>query len=125
MDCIFQYQIHFDVEEIYSQSHALRESFLIVTFLPDTIKNCDPWSHARFEDIWNNLDTAYPSAWMVFDEVQNTFPEDQTPECPRKYPADDSLPKKTIKMKIDFGRFLPLSGIKYLPAFVQNLQLNI
>jgi hypothetical protein len=28
-------------------------------------------------------------------------------------------------LKIDFRRFLPFSGIKYLPAFVQNLQLKV
>jgi hypothetical protein len=62
---------------------------------------------------------------MIFDEVWSNFPKAPTTESPRKYAAGASLSMKTIKTKIDVHRFLLLSAIKYLPAFVQNLQLKI
>ena len=33
--------------------------------------------------------------------------------------------QKDIYLKIDIRRFLPLSGVKYLPAFVGNLELRV
>jgi hypothetical protein len=139
MDCIAQYQIHCNGEEVYSQSHALRESFLTATCLPDTVKTTDVWSRAKFEDIWNWQDTAYTGAWMKFDKVRENSAHEQDGfgntswstglppgTAQRYYEAGGSYPETlSITLKIDFRRFLPFSAIKYLPAFVQNLQLKV
>ena len=37
----------------------------------------------------------------------------------------DAEQVKTISLKIDIRRFLPLSSVKYLPAFVGNLELRL
>jgi hypothetical protein len=111
MDCIAQYQIHCNGEEVYSQSHALRESFLTATCLPDTVKSTDAWSRSRFDDIWYNRDCHKTGAFMKFDGAYTD--------------GGDYNETITIQLKIDFRRFLPFSGIKYLPAFVQNLQLKV
>jgi hypothetical protein len=138
MDCISQYQIHCNGEEIYSQNHALRESFLTSTCMPDTVRTTDCYSRCRFEDIWNNRDTSLTGAWLVFDHARENWfattdtgdgilEPDPTYTPGNKFPhyVDGQLSKVKIQMKIDFKRFLPLHGIKYLPAFVQNLQLKV
>jgi hypothetical protein len=105
--------------------------------MPDAVRKTDVYSRARFEDIWKGEDTAYTGTWLIFDEYRHSTTSNPwfsttstafgstTPPYQAGSPFPNHGKKLTIRMKIDFKRFLPFHMIKYLPAFVQNLQLKV
>ena len=104
MDCIESYQIVANGQVIYTQPHAIEESYITNLACPDTVKRRD------VKGIWEKTDTVMTGGLIEFtkDKALNTYTY-----------------QKDIYLKIDIRRFLPLSGVKYLPAFVGNLELRV
>ena len=105
-DAIEKYEIVANGNSIYTQNNACEESFLTACCANEVTKRADVYSKARHKDVWNNK--AGTRCGVVIDwentEVQKT---------------------ETIHLKIDLKRFLPLSNIKYLPAFAGKLELRL
>ena len=110
MDCIESYQIVANGQVIYTQPHAIEESYITNLACPDTVKRRDVFSKATVKGIWEKTDTVMTGGLIEFtkDKALNTYTY-----------------QKDIYLKIDIRRFLPLSGVKYLPAFVGNLELRV
>ncbi len=104
MDAIAQYQIVANGQSIYTQSNAIEESYVTACGTTDMVKRVDVYSKARHSDIWKGKDTSMSGVVV-------------------QYGTD--LSKLIIPIKIDCRRFLPLSSIKYIPAFVGNLELRL
>jgi hypothetical protein len=110
MDSIAQYQIIANGVSIYSQSNAIEESYITNCACTEEVKRADVFSKTRHEDVWNRVNTQRTGT--LFDFADTAI-------------AAGTTIKKIIPIKIDFRRFLPLSGIKYLPAFAGNIQLRV
>ena len=110
MDCIESYQIVANGQAIYTQSHAIEESYITNLACPDMVKRRDIFSKAVAKNIMEK-----PEYQMVGQLV-----EIQDGKISATHGTIDNL-----RLKIDIRRFLPLSGIKYLPAFVGNLELRV
>lgn len=112
MDVIEKYEILANGVVIYTQNFAPEESFITASGNNEVVKRADVYSKVRHKDIWglkygskcgcvvelNNTDTTYPPG-------ANNFYD--------------------INLKIDLRRFLPLSNIKYLPAFAGKIELRL
>ncbi len=104
MDAISQYQIVANGQSIYTQSNAIEESYVTACGATDMVKSVDIYSKARHKDVWNGKYTSLSGVYV-----------DTTTD----------LTDLVIPIKIDCRRFLPLSSIKYVPAFVGNLELRL
>ena len=110
MDAVSSYIILSNGTGIYNQSHAIEESYITNLACPDAVKKRDVFSKA------------------VASKIQRTPESVVTGQLIEIKPADDwdkSWYNCKLHLKIDFRRFLPLSGIRYLPAFVGNLELRL
>ena len=107
-DAIEKYEIVSNGNPIYTQNYGCEESFLTAVCANETTKRADIYSKARHKDIWN-----YKSGCRTGFVVQWGGK------------AKDELVKGTIHLKIDLKRFLPLSNIKYLPAFAGKIELRL
>ena len=105
-DAIEKYELVFNGNSLYTQNYGCEESFLTACCSNEVTKRADVYSKARHKDVWNNK--AGTRCGVVIDwknsEVQKT---------------------ETIHLKIDLRRFLPLSNIKYLPAFAGKVELRL
>ena len=110
MDCIESYQIVANGQVVYTQPHAIEESYITNLATPDMVKRRDVFSKATVKGIWEKTDTVMTGGLVEFDKGAA---------------LNSKSKKKTINLKIDLRRFLPLSGVKYLPAFVGNLELRV
>ena len=110
MDAIESYQIVSNGQVVYTQPHAIEESFITNLACPDAVKNRDIFSKTTVKNIWNKTETVVTGGLVTWadTEVMNS-----------------EIKKITLYLKIDLRRFLPLSGVKYLPAFVGNLELRV
>lgn len=107
MDVVEQYSIVANGTAIYTQNNATEESFITSLATPEGVKSSDVFSKTKFSDVWNCEPTAYTGAYITrIDGVNKTH-------------------RVTINLKLDLRRFLPLAGIRYIPAFVGNLQLRV
>ena len=104
-DAVEKYEIVANGITIYTQNFACEESFLTACCANETTKRADIYSKARHKDIWNNKEGCRCGFIVEWDN--NTIAED------------------TIHLKIDLRRFLPLSNIKYLPAFAGKIELRL
>ncbi len=111
LDCIESYQIVSNGNAIYTQSHCCEESYITNLATPDTVRNTDIFQKATAKNIWNRQDVLMTGQIMEFSD---TIKMDGTNATIYK-----------MLLKIDLRRFLPLSGVKYLPAFVGNLELRV
>lgn len=102
MDVVEQYQIVANGTNIYTQSNATEESFITSLATTDGVKSSDIFSKAKFNDVWKGKDTCLTGAYVK-----------------------NGVTSVEINLKLDLRRFLPLSGIRYLPAFIGNLQLRV
>ncbi len=106
MDAISQYQIVANGQSIYTQSNAIEESYITACGTTEMVKKVDVYSKVRHKDIWKGKGTARAGTVVQPD-------------------ANTTSSTVIIPIKIDCRRFLPLSSIKYVPAFVGNLELRL
>ena len=102
---ISQYQIISNGTSVYDQSHAIEEGYITSLATPDTVIDRDVFSKCSMKGIHSR-----PECLMTGGLVDLTESGEQ---------------EIVISLKIDIRRFLPLSSVKYLPAFVGNLELRI
>ena len=108
-DIVCQYQLVANGQAFYTQSFAVEESYITSLATTEQVKQVDPYSKTRHEDVWNASDNTRTGCLMNYTAISGT---------PNN--ADNK-----IKLKIDLRRFLPLATIKYLPEFVGNLELRL
>ena len=107
MDAVEKYEILANGISIYTQNFGPEESFLTACGVNETSKRADVFSKVRHKDIFNRKqDLARCGAFIQVgtETILNNF---------------------EIPLKIDLRRFLPLSNIKYLPAFAGKIELKI
>ena len=109
-DAVEKYEIVANGSTIYTQNYGCEESFLTGCCANETTKRADVYSKARHKDIWDYKSGA--RCGVVID-----WPSDG---ATLKYEK-----KPIIHLKIDLRRFLPLSNIKYLPAFAGKIELRL
>ena len=114
LDAIEQYQIVANGQAIYTQPHAIEESYITNLATPDTVRSRDIFQKATVEQIYNRSDCVMTGGVIDITNEKNAVAFPFTPAKPMN-----------IKLKIDIRRILPLSAIKYLPAFVGNLELKV
>ena len=117
-DAIEKYEIVANGITIYTQNFGCEESFLTSCCANETTKRADVYSKSRHKDIWNISGC---------NRCGFTFPwgadSPGTAEVPKHGPTETG--PQTIHLKIDLRRFLPLSNIKYLPAFAGKIELRL
>ena len=107
MDAVEKYEILSNGISIYTQNFAPEESFITACGANETAKRADVFSKVRHKDVFNRkLNLARCGAFVDLDTTTNVGDVD-------------------IPIKIDLRRFLPLSNIKYLPAFAGKLELKV
>jgi hypothetical protein len=104
MDAIEKYVIQANGIDIYTQNNAIEESYVMNCAATEAVKTSDVYSKASHKDVWNNLYGAKCGTWVDWANP----------------PA-----KSVIKLKIDLRHFLPLSNIKYLPAFAGKIEIKL
>ena len=120
LDAIEQYQIVANGQAIYTQPHAIEESYITNLATPDTVRNRDVFQKATVEQIYNRSDCVMTGGVIDIVNTEATTAEQKT----INFPFTPAKPIQ-IKLKIDIRRILPLAAIKYLPAFVGNLELKV
>ena len=103
-DAVEKYEIVANGITIYTQNNGCEESFLTACSDNEAVKRSDVYSRARHKDIWNGK---YKRCGGIVEW------------------KDEASADINIKLKIDLRRFLPLSNIKYLPAFAGKLELRL
>ena len=109
-DAVEKYEIVANGITIYTQNFGCEESFLTSLCANETTKRADIYSKSRHKDIWN-----YTSG------CRTGFVVDWKDKDGKKWNEQ----KYKIHLKIDLRRFLPLSNIKYLPAFAGKIELRL
>ncbi len=104
-DAVEKYEIVANGNTIYTQNFECEDSFLTSCCANETTKRADIYSKARHKDIWNNKSGGRSGFIVDWKDTKE---------------ATD-----TIYLKIDLKRFLPLSNIKYLPAFAGKIELRL
>ena len=108
MDAIEKYEIMANGISVYTQNNAIEESFITACGLPESARRTNTFSHARHKDVFNGTAANTCGAYIDFaGKTKNVGYEIEIP------------------LKIDLRRFLPLSNIKYLPAFAGKIELRI
>lgn len=105
-DAVEKYEIVANGMTLYTQNFGCEESFLTACCANEVTKRADIYSKARHKDIWN--DTHGRRCGFVANLNK-----------------DVTSVTETIRLKIDLRRFLPLSNIKYLPAFAGKIELRL
>ena len=108
MDAIEKYEIMANGISIYTQNNAIEESYITGCAMPEAAKRGNNFSHVRHKDIFNGKLPYSCGEYVNFANVS----------------ANNTV-EITIPLKIDLRRFLPLSNIKYLPAFAGKIELRI
>lgn len=108
MDAVEKYEILANGISIYTQNFGPEESFITACGANEVSKGADVYSKVRHKDIFQRkFDLAHCGAFITIEGGDTEFDEIEIP------------------LKIDLRRFLPLSNIKYLPAFAGKLELKI
>ena len=102
-DAIEKYEIVANGITIYTQNFGCEESFLTSCCSSEDSKRADIQSKTRHKDVWKGK----KRCGVIFNWTNGETAEG------------------TIKLKIDLRRFLPLSNIKYLPAFAGKIELRL
>ena len=105
LHAISQYQIISNGSSVYDQTHSIEEAYITSLATPDTVIDRDVFSKCSMRGIHKR-----PECLMTGALVDLTQSGEQTVK---------------ISLKIDIRRFLPLASVKYLPAFVGNLELRL
>ena len=111
MDAVEKYEILANGISIYTQNFAPEESFITACGANESTKRADVYSKVRHSDIFKRkFDLSRCGAFIP---------------CPGGRTELGGENGVVIPIKIDLRRFLPLSNIKYLPAFAGKLELKI
>ena len=106
-DAIEKYEICANGISIYTQSFAIEEGFLTACGHTEAAKRSRPYEIARHKDVWKGQFNGKPGhAIDVAGKGMDQF-EVKIPLC---------IPLRTI---------LPLSNIRYLPAFAGKIELRV
>ena len=105
MDAIEKYEIMANGISIYTQNNAIEESFITGCSLPEAAKRANTFSRARHKDIFEHKWGCGCGQYVDF--------------------SSSSEQTISIPLKIDLRRFLPLSNVKYLPAFAGKIELRV
>ena len=108
MDAIEKYEICANGITIYTQNFAIEESFITACGVNDVVKKADIFSKVRHKDVWS--DGFGRKCGCCIDLGGRDAGSTET---------------FTIPLKIDLRRFLPLSNIRYLPAFAGKIELRL
>jgi hypothetical protein len=119
MDSIAQYQLFVDGNLTHSQTNAIEESYITGCACTEEVKRADVFSKTRHEDVWNRINTKRTGALFEFDLNGDPYNELDV------LVVGGTTITRTIPVKIDFRRFLPLASIRFLPAFMKSVQLKI
>jgi hypothetical protein len=106
MDAVEKYDIQANGVTIYTQNNAAEESFVTNCASPQSVKSTDVFSKATHKNIWNYKYGPQCGVWVDWANYDGDIPY-------------------IIKLKIDLRRFLPLSNLKYLPAFAGKIELRL
>lgn len=107
MDSVEKYEILCNGISVYQQPYAIEESFITSCGIVENCKRTDVYSKSRHKDSWNEKygnKCGVEVCWNTGVSITN---------------------EGVIPLKIDLRRFLPLSNIKYLPAFTGKVELKI
>lgn len=104
-DAVEKYEIVANGITIYTQNFACEESFLTGCCSNEVSKRADVYSKARHKDVFRHKFGYRCGKCVNLD--------------------NDASGKFTLNLKIDLRRFLPLSNIKYLPAFAGKIELRL
>lgn len=104
MHAVEKYEILANGESKYTQNDAFTESYLTGLSITNAVKKTDYFSKSRHKDAWNEKN----SCGVILD-------------------FNDGSKEKDVEIpfRIDIRRFLPLSDIKYLPAFAGKIELKV
>ena len=106
-DAIEKYEICANGISIYTQSFAIEEGYLTACGHTEAAKRSRPFEIARHKDIWRGRFNGKPGAAIdLSGKATNPF-DVRIPLC---------IPLRTI---------LPLSNIRYLPAFAGKIELRV
>ena len=112
MDAVEKYEILSNGISIYTQNLAPEESFITACGANEASKRADIFSKVRHKDIFHRrYELAHCGNYVEFTDADGN--------------KLDAVDEVEIPLKIDLCRFLPLSNIKYLPAFAGKLELKI
>ena len=109
MELVESYQLLANGMVFYTQSNAIEEAYITSLATPETVKDSDVFSKVKHEDVFNKVDTYRTGALLRTNGGIRTDKE---------YTLD-------IPFKIDIRRFLPLSAVKYLPAFAGHIEIRV
>ena len=107
MDSVEKYEILSNGISIYTQNFGPEESFLTACGANEASKRSDIYSKVRHKDIYNRKFNIAHCGEFV------------------ELVTETDIYEVTIPLKIDLRRFLPLSNIKYLPAFAGKFELKV
>lgn len=103
---MYKYEILSNGGQIYLQSFAIEEAYITSCSTPEDAKRSDPFSKTRHKDVWEHKHECFCGRYVNID--------------------GDNLNKPIrIKFKIDLRRFLPLSGLAFLPKFGGKIELRV
>ena len=107
-DAVEKYEICANGISIYTQSFAIEESFITSCAIPEAAKKSSPYERTRHKDVWKgNVRNTCGAVYDLSEMTANTPFTIKIPLC------------------ISLRSFLPLSNIRYLPAFAGKLELRI
>jgi hypothetical protein len=112
MDCVEKYEIVSNGVTKYTQNNAIEESYITHCACPEAIRKGDVYSKTRHTEAFSNrfgLKTGTICDWNARSATVDGY----------------GIQTVHLYLKIDLRRFLPLSNIKYLPAFAGKLELRI
>ena len=112
MDAIEKYEILANGISIYTQNNAIEESFVTACATSEAVKKTNCFSHSRHKDIFNRKVHGGCGKYIDFGSGSSNY-------------SAGTIHTVNIPLKIDLRRFLPLSNIKYLPAFAGKIELRI
>ena len=107
MDAIEKYEILANGISVYTQNQAIEESFVTSCGSPESVRRADLFSKTRHKNVFNR-NKASCGRYIDWAGV-----------------SSGTAKSISIKLKIDLRRFLPLSNIKYLPAFAGKIELRV
>lgn len=108
MDAIEKYEIMANGISIYTQNNAIEESYITACAMPDAVRKTNSFSHVTHKDVFMNKFSNGCGAYVDLAGV-----------------TKGTAVEAEIPLKIDLRRFLPLSNIKFLPAFAGKIELRI
>ena len=104
-DAVEKYEIVANGMSIYTQNFGCEESFITACCSNEVTKRADVYSKTRHKDVWNGTFGKRCGVELTWGEYNEEV--------------------VNIPLKIDLRRFLPLSNIKYLPAFAGKIELRL